>query len=78
MSIEQVRRNRAKAMEKAQRLHPGKRLEWRNGQLVFSDTGQQVPDTPVIAKSTESERAPAELWTHRYHKGTSPQSGVRT
>jgi len=45
----QVLREKKRLKKKAVRLH-GRSVHWKGSRLIFSDTGERVPNTPTLRK----------------------------
>lgn len=50
-SIDDARSRRKAVMRTAQAKYPGLGMEWRDGKLIFSQSGEHIPETPIIPKN---------------------------
>lgn len=55
----EVCRQRKAALKSCQKKFPGEPLEWKDGVLLFSRTGEEVPGAPVLKKAHREEQRQA-------------------
>jgi len=61
--INQRIQERKQAIREAELRHPGKKLEYKDGIMIFVATGLPVPNTPVIKKPNKQQIEEISKWS---------------